>query len=102
MGISAMQGSPPREVSAYIGVHGKSAELHLEKLWSQNITLTTRLADTVTTPLLMNTLISGVLQPQQLITRRFKLAEIMKAYDTFAQAAENRALKVIIVNSDGH
>lgn len=92
----------PGGVIANIGVHGKSAELHLEKLWSQNITLTTRLVDTVTTPLLMKTLISGRLQPEQLITHRYKLAEIMKAYDTFAQAAENRALKVIITHSDGH
>lgn len=48
----------------------------------------------------MKTVLSGRLRPEALITHRFKLAEIMKAYDTFAQAAENRALKVII-NSDG-
>jgi alcohol dehydrogenase len=90
----------PGGVIANIGVHGRSAELHLEKLWSQNITLTTRLVDTVTTPLLMKTVLAGRLRPEQLITHRFKLAEIMKAYDTFGQAAENQALKVIIT-SDG-
>lgn len=92
----------PGGTIANIGVHGRSAELHLETLWSQNITLTTRLVDTITTPLLMKTVIAGRLQPKELITHRFKLSEIMKAYDTFAQASENRALKVVIVNSDGH
>src|SRR6185312_17218731 len=84
----------PGGVIANIGVHGKSVELHLEKLWSQNITVTTRLVDTITTPLLMRTVLSGRLRPAELITHRFKLTEIMKAYDTFAQASENRALKV--------
>ena len=88
----------PGGVIANIGVHGKSAELHLEKLWSQNVTLTTRLVDTITTPLLMKTVLSGRLRPAALITHRFKLSEIMKAYDTFGHASENRALKVVIVN----
>lgn len=90
----------PGGIIANIGVHGRSAELHLERLWSQNITLTTRLVDTVTTPMLMKTVLSGRLRPAELITHRFRLSEIMKAYDTFAQASENRALKVII-QSDG-
>lgn len=85
-------------VIANIGVHGRSAELHLEKLWSQNVTLTTRLVDTVTTPLLLKSVLSGRLRPAELITHRFELEGIMKAYDTFAQAAENRALKVLIAN----
>lgn len=88
----------PGGVIANIGVHGRSAELHLEKLWSQNVTLTTRLVDTVTTPLLLKSVLSGRLRPAELITHRFELAGIMKAYDTFAQAAENRALKVLIAN----
>ena len=49
---------------ANVGVHGKSVQLHLEKLWDRNITLTTRLVDTVTTPLLMKTVLSGRLQPE--------------------------------------
>lgn len=88
----------PGGIIANIGVHGRSAELHLETLWSQNVTLTTRLVDTITTPLLMKTVLSGRLRPAELITHRFKLSEIMKAYDTFAEASENRALKVILVN----
>jgi hypothetical protein len=35
-----------------VGVHGVNAELRLERLWPQNITITTRLVDTVTTPML--------------------------------------------------
>jgi len=91
----------PGGVIANIGVHGRSVELHLERLWSQNITVTTRLVDTVTTPLLMKTVLAGRLRPEELITHRFKLSEIMKAYDTFGQAAENHALKVI-VHCDAH
>ncbi|MGH7450855.1 MAG: zinc-binding dehydrogenase, partial [bacterium] len=83
---------------ANAGVHGKSVELHLEKLWAHNITLTTRLVDTVTTPLLLKTVVAGRLQPEQLITHHFKLSEIMRAYDTFGNAAQERALKVILTN----
>lgn len=83
---------------ANIGVHGKSVELHLEKLWSKSITITTRLVDTVTIPMLLKTVLSGKLQPEKLITHRFKLNEIMKAYDTFGNASEEKALKVILSN----
>lgn len=86
---------------ANIGVHGKPVQLHLDKLWSQNITLTTGLVDTATTPMLLKTVISGKLQPKQLITHRFTLNDVMKAYDTFADAANQRALKVIITNAPG-
>jgi len=83
---------------ANIGVHGKSVELHLEKLWSKTITITTRLVDTVTIPMLLKTVLSGKLQPEKLITHRFELNEIMKAYDTFGNASEEKALKVILSN----
>ncbi|MHB8875942.1 MAG: zinc-dependent alcohol dehydrogenase family protein [Myxococcaceae bacterium] len=81
---------------ANVGVHGKSVTLKLEKLWAHNITLTTRLVDTVTTPMLLKTVLSGKLQPQQLITHQFKLDEVMKAYDTFSNAAKEKTLKVIL------
>jgi alcohol dehydrogenase len=84
---------------ANVGVHGRSVELHLERLWSHNITLTTRLVDTVTTPMLLKLVLSGKLQPLQLVTHRFPLAETMKAYDTFANAAHERALKVTLKNA---
>jgi alcohol dehydrogenase len=84
---------------ANVGVHGKPVELHIEKLWSHNITLTTRLVDTVTTPMLLKVVQSGRLQPKKLATHRFKLADVMKAYDTFGNAAKERALKVILQNT---
>ncbi|MEY4918260.1 MAG: hypothetical protein RL616_2173, partial [Verrucomicrobiota bacterium] len=84
---------------ANIGVHGASVTLHLEKLWSQNITITTRLVDAVTTPLLLKTVMAGKLKPKQLITHTFKLDEILKAYDTFGNASRERALKVILTNN---
>lgn len=84
---------------ANIGVHGKSVDLHLEALWSRNVTITTRLVDTITTPMLLRTMLSGKLKPQQLVTHHFALSEIMKAYDTFQQAATENALKVIVINS---
>ncbi len=83
---------------AIIGVHGKPVQLNLDKLWAQNITLTTRLVDTVTTPMLLKTVISGKLQPQQLITHHFTLDEVMQAYDTFGNAMKEKAVKVIITN----
>jgi len=83
---------------ANIGVHGKSVVLHLETLWSQNITITTRLVDTVTTPLLLKTVQSKKLDPNQLITHHFKLSDIINAYDTFQHAAREKALKVILTN----
>jgi alcohol dehydrogenase len=81
---------------ANIGVHGKSVDLHLEKLWSQNVTITTRLVDTVTTPMLLKNVASGKLKPKQLITHEFKLDDVMRAYDTFGNAAKEKALKVLL------
>jgi len=83
-------------VIANVGVHGFKADLHLEKLWSHNIAITTRLVDTVSTPMLLKTVRSGKIDPKQLITHRFKLDDILDAYDTFSKAADTRALKVII------
>lgn len=76
---------------ANIGVHGKSVELHLEKLWSSNVTITTRLVDTVSTSMLLKTVQSGKLQPRQLITHHFALNEIMRAYDTFWKCRERKS-----------
>jgi alcohol dehydrogenase len=83
---------------ANVGVHGKPVELHMEKLWDRNISLTTRLVDTVTTPMLLKVVNSGKLQPSKLVTHRFAMNDIMKAYDTFANAAKEGALKVVLTN----
>jgi alcohol dehydrogenase len=84
---------------ANVGVHGRPVELRLDRLWAHNITLTTRLVDTVTTPMLLKMVQAGRLQPRKLATHRFRLGDVMRAYDTFAAAAKERALKVILRNS---
>jgi alcohol dehydrogenase len=86
----------PGGTIANVGVHGVKADLHLEKLWSQNITITTRLVDTSTTPMLMKTVKSGKIDPQKLITHHFAMADILEAYEVFGHAAQTQALKVII------
>ena len=83
-------------VIANIGVHGTKVDLHLENLWDRNLTITTRLVDTVSTPMLMKILGSNRIDPTQLITHHFKLDDIIEAYETFGHAADTRALKVII------
>jgi alcohol dehydrogenase len=83
---------------ANVGVHGKPAELHLERLWDRNVALTTRLVDTITTPMLLKVVRSGKLQPGKLVTHRFAMDDIMKAYDTFGNAAREGALKVVLKN----
>jgi alcohol dehydrogenase len=86
----------PGGTIANIGVHGTKVDLHLENLWDRNISITTRLVDTVSTPMLLNTLRSKKIDPTRLITHRFKLSQIDEAYDAFGHAAKTRALKVII------
>jgi alcohol dehydrogenase len=86
----------PGATIANIGVHGTKVALHLERLWDRNITITTRLVDTVSTPMLLNILRSHKIDPKLLITHRFKLSHILDAYETFGHAAHTRALKVII------
>jgi alcohol dehydrogenase len=81
---------------ANVGVHGIPVALHLERLWDRNISITTRLVDTASTPMLLNILRAKKIDPKLLITHRFKFDKILDAYDTFARAAETRALKVII------
>ena len=83
---------------ANIGVHGKSVTLHLETLWSKNITITTRLVDTVTTPMLLKTVTSKKIDATKLITHHFNLNDIVNAYDTFQNAARDKTLKVILTN----
>jgi alcohol dehydrogenase len=86
----------PGGIIANVGVHGTKVDLHLERLWSENIAITTRLVDTVTTPMLLKTVQSKKIDPKLLITHRFKLDKILDAYETFGHAASTGALKVII------
>ena len=84
---------------ANVGVHGKQVELHLEKLWSSNITLTTRLVDAGTTSMLLKMVEAGRLDAKKLVSHRFELPEILEAYDTLANAAKQHAVKVVIKNT---
>jgi alcohol dehydrogenase len=86
----------PGGTIANIGVHGIKVALHLERLWDRNITITTRLVDTASTPMLLKLLRSHKIDPKLLITHRFRLDRILDGYETFAHAANTRALKVII------
>ncbi|MFC5889979.1 zinc-dependent alcohol dehydrogenase family protein [Kitasatospora sp. CM 4170] len=81
---------------ANVGVHGKPALLHLEELWIRNVTVTTGLVDTHSTPLLLDMLAAGRLDVAGLVTHRFGLDEMQEAYDVFADAGANGALKVVL------
>ncbi|MFZ2114772.1 MAG: zinc-dependent alcohol dehydrogenase family protein [Solirubrobacteraceae bacterium] len=86
---------------ANIGVHGKAASLHLEKLWIRDVTITTGLVDTFSIPQLMRLIASGRLDPSLFATHRFSLGDTMSAYDTFADAANTGALKVVLQGANG-
>jgi alcohol dehydrogenase len=86
----------PGGTVANIGVHGKPATLHLEDLWIRNLTVTTGLVDTHSTPKLLAMLAAGQIDVTQLVTHRFPLEEIEEAYDVFARPAQTGALKVLL------
>ncbi len=81
---------------ANIGVHGKPATLHLESLWTRDVTITTGLVDTYSTPTLLRLTTGGQLDAAQFVTHHFAMDDMMDAYDTFARAADTGALKVVI------
>ncbi len=85
---------------ANIGVHGKAVTLHLEDLWSRNVTITTGLVDTSSTPALLELLGTGQLDPARLVTHHFTFDAFAAAYDTFRRAAETAALKVVISRTE--
>jgi alcohol dehydrogenase len=81
---------------ANVGVHGKPATLHLEDLWTRDVTITTGLVDTWSTPTLLKLLGTGQLDAEKFITHRFEFDQIMDAYDVFAHASDTGALKVLL------
>ena len=81
---------------ANIGVHGKPATLHLEDLWTKDVTITTGLVDTSSTPTLLKLVTSGQLDARRFVTHHFALDQFMEAYDTFRDAGETGALKVVL------
>ncbi|HEY3000956.1 MAG TPA: zinc-binding dehydrogenase, partial [Kribbellaceae bacterium] len=85
---------------ANVGVHGAPATLHLESLWIRDVTITTGLVDTHTTPLLLRMLSAGQLSLPGLVTHRFGLGEMQDAYDVFSRPAETGALKVALFTDE--
>jgi alcohol dehydrogenase len=81
---------------ANIGVHGGPATLHLQDIWSRDLTITTGLVDTVSTPTLLRLLLSEQLAAEQFVTHHFTFDQFDDAYDTFARAADTGALKVVL------
>jgi alcohol dehydrogenase len=81
---------------ANVGVHGHPATLHLETLWIRDVTITTGLVDTVSTPMLLRLIEGGRLDPVPFATHRFALGDVERAYDVFADAAHTNALKVVL------
>jgi alcohol dehydrogenase len=81
---------------ANIGVHGKAATLHLERLWDRDVTITTGLVDTYSTPTLLRLLASHQINAQRFVTHRFGFDDFLQAYDVFSRAGETGALKVVL------
>jgi alcohol dehydrogenase len=81
---------------ANIGVHGAPATLHLEQLWSRDITITTGLVDTFSIPTLLRLIIAGQVDARRFVTHRLALDEMVAAYDIFGRAADTGALKVVL------
>ncbi|MBB1261109.1 zinc-dependent alcohol dehydrogenase family protein [Streptomyces alkaliterrae] len=85
---------------ANIGVHGRPATLHLEDLWIRNLTITTGLVDTFSTPMLLEMLAAGRLPASSLVTHSFPLHDMERAYEVFAHPAETDALKVVLTSEN--
>jgi alcohol dehydrogenase len=84
---------------ANVGVHGAPVTLDLEEQWIRDITITTGLVDTYSTPTLLQLVASGQLNVKRFITHHFGLDEFDEAYDVFGRAADTGALKVVLTRS---
>lgn len=81
---------------ANVGVHGKPVDLYMQDIWGMNIAITTGFVTTSSTPMLMKTVTSGKIRPQEFVTHRMPLVEIEQAYRIFGDAAENKAIKIML------
>lgn len=81
---------------ANVGVHGAPVELALQDLWIMDLSITTGLVSTNTTPMLLKLVAQDKLAAASFVTHRFTFAQMLDAYDTFGRAAETKALKVVI------
>jgi alcohol dehydrogenase len=89
----------PGGTVANVGVHGAPATLHLEDLWIKDVTITTGLVDTYSTPTLLELIKTGQLDVGPFVTHRFPFDRFLDAYDTFSRAGETGALKVALTRS---
>jgi alcohol dehydrogenase len=85
---------------ANIGVHGEPATLHLEDIWARDLTITTGLVDTYTTPTLLRLVTSQLLDADRFVTHHFPLDQMVEAYDVFGRAADTGALKVVLARPE--
>ena len=79
----------------------EQAALHLETLWTRDVTITTGLVDTYSIPQLLALIKRGRIDPSLFATHRYALEDTMAAYDTFADAANTGALKVVLQGAEG-
>lgn len=84
---------------ANVGVHGQPAALHLEELWSKDVTITTGLVDTFSTPTLLKLVTSRQMDAGRFVTHHFTMDQFMEAYDVFARAGDTGALKVVVTRA---
>jgi len=81
---------------ANVGVHGAPVELALQDLWIMDLSITTGLVSTSTTPMLLKLVDQHKLAAERFATHHFTFDQMLEAYDTFGRAAETGALKVVI------
>jgi alcohol dehydrogenase len=81
---------------ANVGVHGRPTTLHLEDLWIRDVTVTTGLVDTFSTPTLLRLAQGGMVDAGRLVTHRFGLDEVLRAYELFDDPVASGALKVAV------
>lgn len=81
-----------------LGVHGKDATIHLTEMWKRNFSLSAGLVSTNTVPLLIEKVRDGTLNPSLLISHRFEINEMEKAYETFSNAEQHQAFKMLLTN----
>jgi len=84
---------------ANVGVHGEPATLHLEELWIKDVTITTGLVDTYSTPTLLKLVTSRQVDARRFVTHHFTMSDFMEAYDVFARAGDTGALKVVVTRT---
>jgi alcohol dehydrogenase len=89
----------PGGTIANIGVHGTPVEIPMQDMWIRNVTLTMGLVDTVSIPTLLKMVAGGRIPAEKMGTHSFTFDQIDQAYDVFANAAANQALKVVITPS---